>query len=224
MNKLSYYKLLINSLLFNLHYLPFKQAIKIPIFIYKPEYISKLGKIKIEGNIKKGMIHLGKYSCPMYNKGIKWENKGTIIFKGHCYIGNESFISVGKNGTLVIGNNVANTGKLRIICAENIEIDNNNRLGWETIIMDTSFHPLFDRKKQSFLPAIRPVHIGPNNWLGMQCVVMPGTNTPPHCIFGLRSIITRNAAIEPYCTHGGNPLRVIRRNVERILGKDQIEY
>ena len=53
---------------------------------------------------------------------------------------------------------------------------------------------------------------------------MPGANTPEHCIFGLRSIITRNASIESDCTHGGNPLHIIRRNVKRILGKDQIEY
>lgn len=96
MKKISYYKLLWNSFWFNLHYLPLKQAIKIPIFIYSPIYVSKSGNIKIESPIRKGMIHLGRYSCPMYNKGIKWENKGTIIFKGSCHIGNESFISVGK--------------------------------------------------------------------------------------------------------------------------------
>lgn len=191
MKKISYYKLLWNSFWFNLHYLPLKQAIKIPIFIYSPIYVSKSGNIKIESPIRKGMIHLGRYSCPMYNKGIKWENKGTIIFKGSCHIGNESFISVGKNGILTIGQDVANTGKLRIICAKEITIDEHNRLGWETLIMDTSFHPLFDIEKQIFLPAIRSVHIGANNWLGMQCVVMPGANTPEHCIFGLRSIITQ---------------------------------
>ena len=223
-NKILNFKLLWDSLLFNLRYLPLKQAIKIPIYIYNPIYISNSGSIKIEGPIERGMIHLGKYSCPMYNRGIKWENKGRIIFKGSCNIGNESYISVGKNGILIIGNDVVNTGKLKIICAKNIIIDEHNRIGWETLIMDTSFHPLFDIEKKTFLPAVRSVYIGKNNWLGMQCVVMPGTNTPKHCIFGLRSIITRNAPIESYCTHGGNPLHIIRRNVERILGKDQIEY
>lgn len=223
-SKLQHFKLLLDSLWFNLYYFPIKQAIKIPIFIYNPNYISKSGKIKIEAPIRRGMIHLGKYSCPMYNKGVKWDNKGTIIFKGPAIIGNESFISVGKNGFLTIGEDTVNTGKLKIICAKEVIIEKHNRLGWETMIMDTSFHPLFDREKQSFLPAIRSVYIGANNWLGMQSVIMPGTKTPPHCIFGLRSIITRNATIESYCTHGGNPLRIIRHNVERILGKDQIEY
>lgn len=222
--KLNYYKLLWKSFWFNLHYFPLKQAIKVPIFIYNPIYVSKLGKVKIEGSISRGMIRLGRYTCPMYNKGIKWENKGTIIFKGNCSIGNESFISVGKNGILTIGKDFANTGKLNIICIKNITIDDYNRFGWETLIMDTSFHPLFDKEKEIFLPAIRPVHIGAHNWLGLQCVVMPGADTPDYCIFGLRSIITRNASIESYCAHAGNPLKVIRRNVERILGKDQIEY
>lgn len=108
-------------------------------------------------------------------KGIKWDNKGSIIFKGHCHIGNESFVSVGKNGILTIGEDVTNTGKLKIICAKEITIDEHNRLGWETLIMDTSFHPLFDIEKQTFLPAIRSVHIGANNWLGMQCVKYPRT-------------------------------------------------
>lgn len=53
---------------------------------------------------------------------------------------------------------------------------------------------------------------------------MPGVNTPHYCIFGCRSIVTRGIELEPYCLYGGVPIKLLKRNIERILGKDNIDY
>ena len=225
--KIIYYYRLIHSIPFNFKFLPFKQALKIPIIIHNVKIINmKQGTIRIESNeIKRGMIQLGVNITAKYpNNGVTIENKGKIIFMGNCTIGNNSFISTGKNGILIIGENLFVSSSINIICAEKIVIGKNNRFGWETTIMDTSFHPLFDRENHSFLPATRPITIGDNNWTGMQTIIMPGVNTPPHCIFGSRSIVTRSTNLKSYCLYGGHPIKLLRQNVERIIGQDNIDY
>lgn len=44
------FKYIIHSLYFNFHYLPFKQAIKLPILLYKPDLLSTKGKIILDCN------------------------------------------------------------------------------------------------------------------------------------------------------------------------------
>ena len=71
-------KALIPSLFFNFYYLPFKQAIKLPILIYKPHIHRFKGSITIDSPyIKTGMIRLGVLGGRMYpNNGIGWTHEG----------------------------------------------------------------------------------------------------------------------------------------------------
>lgn len=56
----------------------------------------------------------------------------------------------------------------------------------------------------------------------MQCKVMHSVETPERCIFGMGSVVGRGCKFESYCVHGGFPLRVLTRNVMRVVGKDFI--
>lgn len=226
--KFNYYKVLVQSIIFNLRVLPYSQAKKLPIFVYNLHVMNGLhsGEVKIESeNIKKGMIKIGIKLTPKYpDTGVKWENNGLVVFKGSCIIGSNSFLSVGKNGILTFGNDVIVNSTLNIMCARSITIGNHTLFGWETTIMDTSFHPLYDMNKKEYIPATRPIKIGDNNWTGMQCLIMPGVDTPEHCVFGARSIVTRGYNYEPYCLYGGSPIHLLKRGVQRILGHDNIDY
>lgn len=219
-------KVLFQSILFNFRYLPFHQAKHIPIFLYNPHVVECRGGVKIScKNIQRGMIKLGIPLTPKYpSSGVTLEIRGNMIFNGSCIIGSDSFISVGRNGCLVIGEGLIVNAAVNIICAQSVIIGKNVLLGWETTVMDTSFHPLFDRGTGSFMNASRPIVIGDNNWTGMQTIVMPGVVTPAHCIFGARSLVTRNSIYQSYCLYGGSPIRKLRSNVERLLGNDNIEY
>ena len=72
------------SIVFNFHYLPFRQAIKLPIWVFKPHIHRFKGKVIIESpRIRTGMIRLGELGGRMYpNNGIGWTNEGTVIFRG----------------------------------------------------------------------------------------------------------------------------------------------
>lgn len=50
---------ILHSIYFNFKFLPFNQAIKLPILVYKPQFYSLKGKITINCKVHFGMILLG---------------------------------------------------------------------------------------------------------------------------------------------------------------------
>ncbi len=218
---------LIHSIYFNFHYLPFKQAIKLPILLYKPKLVKTKGKITIDApNIKFGMIRLGFRLVSIYpNNGITWENHGgNVVFNGNCKIGNNSFISIGKTGNLKFGHDFLVGTSIKIISYVNISFGISTRVGWECIFMDSNFHPLKNIETGKKKKASGPIEIGDYNWFGTRTTVMHSVVTPVRCIFGLNSIITRGTQFESYCVHGGNPVKVLTRGVLRDLNDDKETY
>lgn len=215
---------IIPSLYFNFKYLPFRQAVKLPILTYKPTFLKLKGKVIIDSPvIYMGMIKLGVFATSVYpNNGFTISNEGKIIFKGKCRIGNDSYIVCGKQGEIIIGDNFRVSAGMKIVSQCGVEFGKEVRIGWDNVIMDTNFHPIYDMEKEKFKKAFGKVYIGDNNWLASQCMVLPGVRTPKRCIFGARSILTRGGHYESYCVHGGAPLKVLSRNVMRIIGQDRI--
>ena len=213
------------SIYFNFYYLPFKQAIKFPVLIKKGHFYKMKGKVIIDAPVKFGMIRLGFFGGHMYpNNGIHWTQwGGKIIFKGRCMISNNSFIVQGKDSTIIFGDNFCASTSLKLISFKHIEFGKYVRIGWNCIFTDTNFHPIYDIKKEKFKKAYGPIKIGDNNWFGMECRIMHSVATPERCIFGLGSLLTRGGEYEPYCLHGGTPLRVLTRDVMRVEGQDRIE-
>lgn len=211
---------------FNFHYLPFKQAIKLPIFVYKMKMKDMRGKVIIDSeNIQRGMITLGFNIVSLFpENGIMWDNHGgEIVFRGKCQIGNDSYLSFGKHTKVVFGDDFNSTARFRCVSYRGITFGKSARIGWDTLIMDTNFHPLYDMEKKKFKKASAPINIGDYNWFGTQCKVMAGTNTPERCIFGMNSIVTRSSEMESYCVMGGTPLRILSRNVMRDYNNDTEE-
>lgn len=217
-------KALIPSLIFCFKYLPFKQAIKLPILIYKPQLVRFKGTVRIDcEKMRFGMIQLGFYRSRLWpNTGIIWCVDGTVIFKGSAVIGNNSSVTVGKQGVLTLGDDFHNTSGMRCLCNCSITFGRSARLGWNAVVMDTGLHPLKDmetgRKKRAF----GPIEIGDYNWFGLDCFIMHSVKTPERCIFAGRTTVTRSADYQSYCVHGGNPVHVLSKNVIRDYNDDQI--
>ena len=100
------------TVFFNFYHLPFKQAIKLPIWLYKAKlYDCFKGKVVIASeNIHPGMIRFGFMGGHMYpNNGVQIWNKGMLIFHGKCVIGNNSAIIVGSEGKIEFDDFVASS-------------------------------------------------------------------------------------------------------------------
>lgn len=218
---------LLHSIYFNFHYLPYKQAIKLPVLVYKPHFLSLKGTVKIDcNNVYTGMIRLGFRTCSIYpNTGFTWENHGgTITFRGKCIIGNDSYLSFGAKTNVTFGDDFRNTAALKLVSYRGITFGQKTSMGWGTLIMDTNFHPLYDMKRKVYKRASGPIEIGDYNWFGTQCKIMHSVKTPERCIFGMNTVVTRNCVMKSYCVMGGEPVRILTENVMRDYEHDQEEY
>jgi len=207
----------IKSLYFNFHYLPFKQAVKLPIILFKPKLLKCHGEVVIESEtIKTGMIQLGEYLVSLYpNKGVVWENHGgKITFNGSCIVGNSSAVSIGERGYGIIGNNFRATAGLKLTIHHHIQFGENVLIAWDVIIMDTSFHRLKDSNGAFKNKGYGPVSIGKNNWITARCMILNGTKTPDYCTIGAGSVLNKDYSnLNTHILLAGNPLEVKVENI-----------
>lgn len=219
-------RLVPSSIYFNFKYLPVKQAIKIPIFIYKPDFQRIRGEVKITANhIFTGMIRLGMRStCLFPNNGIMWNVEGRVVFKGTCSIGNDSNILCGASGKITFGENFIATGGVRIASYRNMTFGDNVLIGWGSVILDTDFHPLYDINKGEYKKACGDVFIGDSNWFACYCTVLNSVTTPENCVFGARSLVTRSCNYLPNSLYVGNPVKLVKQGVRLDVKKRSIDY
>ena len=214
---------ILSSIYFNFHYLPLKQAIRLPILLYKPNLLDLKGKIIIDSSkVSFGMITLGRYLVPLYpNSGITFQNKGgTIIFKGYCTIGNASTIAVLKNGNLEIGNGFFSSTTLKIVTSQSIKMDNDVRFGWNCTVCDTDFHSLTLVESGKKLPADSPIIIHKNCWFAQNCIILKGTEVPAYCIAATNSLLNKKYDIPTYSLIAGQPAVLKKTGVFRNLNDD----
>ena len=214
---------IVPTLYFNFHYLPWRQACKLPIVLYKPHLLECKGKVRIEpenGRIHHGMIRLGFRTASVYpNNGITWECKGgTIVFRGRCRMNNDTYLSFGPKTTVDFGHDFSSNSGMKMVSYHSITFHYHVCFGWSCLCMDTNFHPLYDMEKKDYLPAFGPIEIGENNWFGADCKVMHSVTTPEHCTWGMGTIITRGCVKKSYCLMGGSPVQVLRENVMNTMG------
>lgn len=222
------YYYLLHSVFFNFYYLPFKQAIKLPIILYNPVFFSLKGKMKIDSNnISPGMIRLGLGGVSIFPDimGIHYENHGgVIVFKGKCEIGSSSSISIGKDAIIVFGENFKATYGCKIVSYSQIIFGDNVLVGWDCLFVDSDFHVMYDASTDTMTQSRYPIHIGNNNWFAMKCTILKGTSTPDFCTVGASSLLNKKYILEPRCFLAGNPAKLISSDLYWDKSKDKIDY
>ena len=212
---------------FNFHYLPFSQAIRLPILLYKPKLIKMKGNVKIGGSkMKFGIIRLGFPTVSLYpNSGIVYENYGgTIVFNGKCIIGNNSAISIGTKGWVEFGDDFKSTTTLKLTSYDKVVFGDKVRLGWDVLVMDTDFHKL-TKLSGGYSHGHAPVIIGSNNWVGNGCKIMKRTQTPDYCIVQGGTILSNPVSAPSYSVIGNDSHIVVKATgVWRNVDDDVIEY
>lgn len=220
------FRSLIKSIYFNFHYLPLRQAVKMPIFLYKPHLLKCKGNISIEGKISTGMIQLGRYTVSLYpNSGITFENHGgKIIFKGKCHIGNNSAISIGPKGNVIIGNNFVATASLKLTSYYHIEFKENVLCGWDCLFLDTDFHQLTTIKTPQLPKPYGKISIGDNCWFSLKCTIMKGTNLAENNVVAANSLLNKDYANITYCLLAGQPAKVKKKDIYLNPLNDKINF
>lgn len=208
-------KINFKTIYFNFKYLPFKQAIKIPVLVSKKVYFKVIsGRIIIDCPIETGLIQIGYGYVGIFDEKKSrsiWEVSGTVIFKGKCNIGHGSKITVGKNGTLEFGKNFIITAESSIVAFKEVKFGNDCLLSWDILVIDTDFHKLKD-ENGNIINEPKPIIIGNKVWIGCRCLALKGTYIPNNCVIGADSIVNR-VLEKDSCLYVGSPCKLNKENI-----------
>ncbi|MCQ2283429.1 MAG: acyltransferase [Bacteroidales bacterium] len=200
------------TLWLNFKMLPFKQARKLPIYIYgRMQFRNLSGKIILDADkISSGMIKVGKHDFYIATavQRTQWNIAGTMIFKGPIKFLQGSYILVAGNATLEIGGDEGVFGtNLRIFCFDHIVLGKNVRMAWDGQIMDSSFHYIELQQKDNLVkPLTKPIVIGNNVWIGNRTTISKGTVLPDYTIVASNSMVNKDfSALGPDCMLAGAP-------------------
>lgn len=211
-------------LYYNFKYLPFCQAIHLPIDVSWKTTIKNEGNIAISGPIRRGMVSIGFHSSDLF--GIKTtiiDNRGLLHFKGsHIRIGSGSSLKITTTGKIVIEENVCLGANNILLSEESISFGKGATFSWNCQIMDTDTHSLIDIVNSNSNQRKTSVVIGTDTWIGNHVIINKGCVLPHGTIVASMSLCNKNYAklISPYSLIGGVPAKLLKENVKK--GNDKL--
>lgn len=203
----------------NFYFLPFKQAIKLPIDIYgKLRVVGKTGKIQILGDIKPGMIKLGSQGRDMFPLDpVILDVRGNLSFKGSFCIGCGSTIRIEEGAFLSIDSNSRFGAQTILFCEDRIEIGHQVIGSWRYQLMDTDRHEIRDINTGTIFPFHKPIVIGNNVWIANNVCINKGTVIPDNIIVSSHSLCNKNySEVSSFSVIGGIPAKVLSTGKQRI--------
>ena len=180
------------TLLFNFRYLPFSQAIRIPIWISYNTYINIKGKVILDtDNIYFAMIRLGFHNVPICDYRSKSQlivyPTGSLLFKGDAHIGKGFKICVESDGILTLGKNFAISSNTQIYCFKKITFGNDIQFSWDCLVMDSDTHDII--KDDQIINPDKEIIFHDKVWVGCRCIILKGSIIPSNSVIGAGTII-----------------------------------
>lgn len=206
---------IIYSIWFNFRYLPFSQAIKLPILIGTNMRVEKLrrGQIIIEKPLCLSII-LGRGKSPSMNafKGcIHVSEHGKIILKGHTSISEGTVLRCDGDGIIELGESFYCNCNCYFRSGSLISFGNACSLGWNVVINTSDGHQVWHNGIKVSMEA--PIVVGNHVWLTSDCSLLKNTKIPNNCIVAQKAVVTKSFNNEN-CLIGGIPAREILGNIE----------
>lgn len=117
-------------------------------------------------------------------------------------------MSVGRGGTLELGDNVFINYGCSIAATQQIRIGSHCAIGTHAIIMDNDFHRI-EPERRFETPPSAPITLENNVWLGARVIILRGTTIGEGSVIGAGSVVSGN--IPPRSLAAGVPAKVIRK-------------
>ena len=215
------------TIYFNLRTQPFLQAIKLPIFIYgKVRLFILNGSVEFrDTEIKRGMVKIGingdSFNMSDGSGFISLTSaESKIRFNGPSRIALNTKIRVVADGVLTLGKNSRIGTGASVICnGGKIEIGDYTGVTWGCVVMNSSFHNIYDSNKGGYIKPTRDIHIGSFCWIGNRSTIYAGAYVPNYTICAATSYINKNfKEFEgSKITLGGTPAKKIGEGVSRVF-------
>lgn len=207
------------TLYFNFSKFPFAVARKLPVYFYgSVRFTSIKGQIVIDAPIKSGMIGFGQpYEIISRPAGIaEICLEGKMVFKGHVQFGIDYFVYIAENASCEMGHMSSIGGKGKLICYEKITLAEFARVGFESQIIDTTFHQMTNTMTGEKFPTAGAIAIGSYNYFGNRVSVMPFSVTPDYCTVASNSLCNKDySGLGQKILIGGMPARLLKEHIVR---------
>ena len=207
------------SLWVNFRCFPFKYAIKFTILLARSVRVANLSRNCIHfADLQVAKRRLGGVRIGFQD--TEWSGtkqsvlniQGTLIIKGSGY---HSFasglsLSIAPNAVVEIGDNFSCSHNARIQIFKKLVVGDNNMWSFDTIVMDTDSHKIFN-EKGDLISHNQDIIFGDNVWLGCRSIVLKGSMISSGSIIAAGSIVTKILSKENSIYKGNT---VIRENVQ----------
>lgn len=214
------------TLFFNYYFLPYRQAKKLPIFVYgKLKLIQSGGTIEIDcpdDKITKGMIHLNEQVSSAGASGADTVialGKGKIIFEGKANITRNSKFLFWGGGILRIGEDVYINNGADISCCNQITIGHHSRFGHNVWLTDTAYHFTYNTADNLVKRNNAPIVLGHHCWIGAKSTIMKGVHLPPFTTVASNSLVNKSIVDKEGSLLAGSPAKLIREGFKRVFNK-----
>lgn len=127
---------------------------------------------------------------------------------GQTQVGYGSYIQVGENAELTIGDTFINR-EVKIICNKKITIGDGCVIAMGTVIRDNDGGR--HRLLYSGYVNAKPVSIGDHVWIGENSMVLKGVTIGEGSVVAASSVVTKD--VPPYCLVAGTPARILRKDI-----------
>lgn len=158
--------------------------------------------IKYGKNIKfRGNCLFFKYpnTSIIIGNNCSFNSLSRFNFRG---INHKCILQTGPGGKITIGNNCGFSG-ISIVSSCNVSLQDNVMCGANVSIGDRNDH---EDLYPQFIP--KPIIIGNNVWIGMNCTIMRGVTIGDNTIIGANSLVTKD--IPANVIAGGVPCKIIK--------------
>lgn len=204
------------TICFNFRYLPLSTAIKLPIWLAPNVRITsiKKGEIILNGDARPFLIRIGFHeadgvdTCSAHTI-IHVKKGGKLIFDEDAHIGQGAILTVNESGTLTLGRNFAISGTTSIICSKAIAFGEDVQLSWNSLIMDSDAHQIFDESGKWINPP-KAISIGNKVWIASNTTILKGVRIADNVIVSANSLVNKSCE-ESNVILGGQPAKILKK-------------
>lgn len=209
------FKAIPSTLFFNLRYMPFREAVKLPVWIASNVRVKSMWRGGLVlGECRPGIVRIGFHEadgvdCYGGNTVLCIRRGGKWIVEKDVHVGHGAIVHVNEGGCLEVGSNFAVSGTTSIICSNKIVIGEDVQFSWNSLVMDSDAHKVYG--VDGVLSSTNgEISIGDKVWIAANVTILKNSSIGNNCIIASNSLVNRSIK-ENDCLIAGVPAKYIKK-------------